>query len=56
MRRRGGLWRGVVVATGLVVVAGLLVWMLAAWRGKGGLQTSANVAQLVGVCWPSRQW
>ncbi|MEU8308962.1 NACHT domain-containing protein [Actinomadura sp. NPDC048955] len=33
----------------MLVVAGLLVWMFAAWRGEGGLQTSANVAQLVGV-------
>ncbi|WP_242903049.1 NACHT domain-containing protein [Actinomadura terrae] len=49
MRGRGDGWRGVVVAAGLLIVVGLLVWMFAVWRGKDGLQTSANVAQLVGV-------
>jgi hypothetical protein len=48
MRGRGARWRVVVVAAGLLVVAGLLVWMFVVWRAKG-LQTSANVAQLVGV-------
>ncbi|WP_187438295.1 NACHT domain-containing protein [Actinomadura decatromicini] len=36
------------MAAGLVVVAGLLVWMFAAWRAKG-LQTSVNVAALIAV-------
>lgn len=49
VRRHGARWRGMVVAAGLLVVAGLLVWMFVVWRGKDGLQTSANVAQLVGV-------